>query len=100
MNSHDWLGSAARWEPISQQPSNPRAQRPTTPPMTWWTIGPGCGVFKLDYISPNPTAIGVAKPEVLGLELLVWWGGGEPTRAVWFWSQTGRVMGWAGVGVA
>jgi len=72
--------------------------RPTTPAMTWWTIGPGCGVLEFDYTSPDPTAIGGAKPEVLGLELLVWWGGGEPTRAVWFWSQTGRVMGWAGVG--
>lgn len=33
-----------------------------------------------------------------GLQLLVWWGGGVPTRAVWRWS--GRVASWAAVGEA
>lgn len=67
------------------------------PPMTWWTIGPGCGVLEIDY---RPTiAVGKSEPPA-ELELRVYWGGGEPTRAVWLWSQTGRVMGWAGVGVA
>jgi hypothetical protein len=67
--------------------------------MTWWTIGPGCGVLEIDYRA----SIAVEKSEVapaLELELLVYWGGGEPTRAVWLLSQTGRVMGWAGVGEA
>jgi len=68
--------------------------------MTWWTLGPGCGVLELDYGSPFSTAIVGGKPEVLDLELLVFWNGGEPTRAVWLWSQSGRVAGWAAVGEA
>ncbi|HKO90623.1 MAG TPA: hypothetical protein VJU61_05700 [Polyangiaceae bacterium] len=49
---------------------------------------------------------GLELPETPGsdrleLELLVFWGDGEePTRAVWLWSQTGRVAAWAAVGEA
>lgn len=68
--------------------------------MTWWTISPGCGVLEFDYTSPISASIAVVKPEALDVELLVWWGGGEPTRAAWLCSQSGRVMGWAAVGVA
>ena len=59
-------------------------------------------MLELDYVSNVSATIAVGKLEViaLNLELLVFWGGGEPTRAVWFWSQTGRVMGWAAVGEA
>lgn len=64
--------------------------------MTWWTIGLGCGVLEIDY---RPTSA-VAKGELpADIELLVYWGDGQ-TRAVWLWSQTGRVAWWSGVGEA
>lgn len=34
------------------------------------------------------------------LELMLFWGGGEPTRAVWLWSKTGQRVAWAPVGQA
>jgi len=67
--------------------------------MHWFHLGPGHCVFELDYRASNEVGKGEV-PAGGDLELLVWWGGGEPTRAAWVWSQTGRVMGWAGVGEA
>ena len=63
--------------------------------MRWHHLGPGEGVLEIDYDASNE----VAKAE-LELELAVYWGGGEPTRAVWLWSQSGAIAGWAAVGEA
>jgi hypothetical protein len=64
--------------------------------MTWWTLGLGCGVLEIDY---RPSiAVGKSEPPA-EFELLVYWGDGQ-TRAVWLWSQSGRVAGWAAVGEA
>jgi len=51
--------------------------------MTWWTLEPGCGVLELS----GP------------IELIVYFGDGQ-TRAVWLWSESGRMVGWAVVGEA
>jgi hypothetical protein len=60
--------------------------------MNWHDLEPGHGVLEL------PERPGRDRLE---LELHVYWGdGGEPTRAVWLWSQTGRVAGWAAAGEA
>jgi hypothetical protein len=67
--------------------------------MRWFQLGRGHGVIELDY-SPSNEGEKSEPPARLELELLVWWGGGEPSRAVWIWSQTGRVAGWAVVGEA
>ena len=56
--------------------------------MCWWTLGFGHGVLEL------------SGPWLREMELLVWWGGDEPTRAAWVWSQTGAVVHWASVGRA
>jgi hypothetical protein len=58
------------------------------PPMRWHHLAPGRGVLEL----PGP--------DRLELELMLWWGGGLPSRAAWLWSQTGRVAVWAAVGEA
>jgi hypothetical protein len=58
------------------------------PPMHFYDLTDGTGVLEL----PGP--------DRLELELLIWWGDGEPTRAAWLWSQTGRLAGWAAVGEA
>ncbi len=68
--------------------TQPLASPPDTSAMCWWTLGFGHGVLEL----PGPW--------LLEMELLVWWGGGEPTRAAWVWSQTGAVASWASVGRA
>lgn len=68
-----------------------RARTADNPGMHLHDIGEGLAVLEL------PDHPG---PDRVELELLVWWGGGEPTRAAWVWSQTGRVAGWAEVGVA
>jgi hypothetical protein len=64
--------------------------------MRFCSLGPDHGVLEIDHGSPFPTA-GVGG---LGLELRVWWGGDEPTRAAWIWRETGKVAGWAEVGEA
>lgn len=69
------------------------------PRMNWHDLGPGHGVLEIDY-GPSNEVEKSEPPASLELELLVWWGGGEPSRAVWIWSQTGRVAGWADVGEA
>jgi hypothetical protein len=61
--------------------------------MRWYDLDPDRGVLELD------TSNEVAKGE-LEIELAVWWGGGAPTRAVWLWSQSGKVAAWAWVGQA
>jgi hypothetical protein len=68
--------------------------------MRWHHLSPGRGVLEIDGGSPFATATVGSKPPGLELELAVWWGGGEPTRAAWLWSQTGRVASWAVVGEA
>jgi hypothetical protein len=60
--------------------------------MHWHDLAPDHGVLEL-LVSPLTDR----GPD---LELLIWWGGGEKTRAAWVWSPTGRVAGWALVGVA
>lgn len=54
--------------------------------MKWYCLEEGLGVLELP---------GLAGFE---LELAVWWGGGEPTRAAWLWSQTGSFVWWCGGG--
>lgn len=56
----------------------------------------------MNFYAPDPDSLVVelSGPPTLELELLVFWGGGEPTRAVWLWSQTGELAAWAAVGVA
>jgi hypothetical protein len=63
--------------------------------MHWHHLGPGHGVLEIDYGPTSEVAKG--EPE---LELVVYWGGGEPTRAVWLWSQSGAIAAWAVVGEA
>jgi hypothetical protein len=63
--------------------------------MRWFDLGLCRGVLEIDYGSPFSTAVVGAE-----LELLVWWGGGVPSRAAWCWSQTGKVAAWAWVGQA
>ena len=76
------------WVNLSEQH---RCRPPDNPRMNWHDLDPDCGVLQI------PPALGRDREE---LELRIWWGGGEPTRAVWLWSQTGRVAGWAAVGEA
>jgi hypothetical protein len=87
--------------------------------MHWHHLGPGHAVLELDLAiddrrpfsrrnSPvfgktlrfGDRVIRAASPPPLELELHVYWGGGEPSRAVWLWSQRGWVAGWAAVGEA
>jgi hypothetical protein len=87
--------------------------------MNWHYLDPGHAVLELDlaivdhhrvsrrnggFSGKTPQfgdrVIRAASPPPLELELHVYWGGGEPSRAVWLWSQTGRVAGWAAVGEA
>jgi len=56
--------------------------------MRWYDLDPDRGVLELDG------------PERLDLELVLWWGDGERTRALWLLSQSGRALGWAAVGEA
>lgn len=62
--------------------------------MNWHDLGPGRGVLEFDAIAGGDLPAG----DRLEFELLVYWGAGEPTRAVWVWSQTGAIAGWCGVG--
>lgn len=59
--------------------------------MTWHDLDPGHAVLEL------PQATGRDRVE---LELHVYWGGGEPSRAVWLWSESGRIAWWSAVGEA
>lgn len=87
--------------------------------MTWHHIGPGHGVLELDFPIAGPPrfprrnepvlaktlrspdrGVLAASPPPIELELQIYWGGGARTRAVWVWSQTGAVAGWAAVGEA
>jgi hypothetical protein len=52
------------------------------------------------YLSLGHGVLELPGPDRLELELAVYWGPGEPTRAVWLWSQTGTIAGWAAVGEA
>lgn len=61
--------------------------------MRWRDLDSTTGVLQLDGRASNA----VEKGEPV-LELAVFWGGGEPTRAVWRWA--GRVASWATVGEA
>lgn len=64
--------------------------------MRWHHLSTGHGVLEIAHGSPfAPALVGQSRPPPI--ELLVWWGGGEPTRAAWLW--TGRVAAWATVGV-
>lgn len=63
--------------------------------MRWYDVDPGRGVLEIEYEPSNEPA----KAEV-DLELAVYWGGGERTRAAWLLSQDGRVLAWAVVGEA
>lgn len=49
----------------------------------WRELNRGCGVVVL--------------PD---LQLWVWWGGGEPTRALWRLTRSGVCVTWATVGEA
>jgi hypothetical protein len=62
--------------------------------MRWYDLDPGRGVLEFDG-SPFSTARVGAE-----IELLMWWGGGARSRAVWLLSQSGRALGWAAVGEA
>jgi hypothetical protein len=62
--------------------------------MRWHHIGPGRGVLEIGGSPFAPAAVGAE------LELVLWWGGGLPSRAAWLWSQTGRVAAWVVVGEA
>lgn len=70
---------------------NYRVMPADNPAMRWHDIAPAYDV---------PERPGRLTVDRLGLELLVFWGGGEPTRAVWRWARTGRVACWAAVGLA
>ncbi len=51
--------------------------------MRWRHLGRGYGALDLGAV-----------------ELVLWWGGGEPTRALWRFPASGEVAGWADVGEA
>ena len=70
--------------------------------MRYHHLGPGHAVLEIDYTPGRlPTAPAAkGEPPPLDLELVLWYGGGEPTRAAWLWSQSGRVAWWAVVGQA
>jgi hypothetical protein len=65
--------------------------------MRWHHLGLGWDVLEIDYTPASSPTIEVAKREG-ELELVVFWGGGEPTRAMWRWA--GRLAAWAEVGEA
>jgi len=71
--------------------AQPQASPPDNHRMNWHDLDPGHVVLEL------PESPGRDRVE---LELHVFWDGGEPTRAVWLWSQSKRIAGWAVVGEA
>jgi hypothetical protein len=71
--------------------------------MRWHHLAPGRGVVEIDLKPTRRPTFAVEKsepPPPLELELMLWWGAGEPTRAAWLWSQTGEVAAWAAIGEA
>jgi len=83
--------------------------------MNWHDLDPDHGVLELDlpiaghhgFFRRNRPVCGktlqfaergISAASPPPLELLVYWGGGEPTRAVWLWR--GAIAGWAAVGEA
>lgn len=83
----------------SARSPQPAALAPDNRPVRYHHLGPGHGVFEIDYRASNEVGKGEAAARG-ELELLVWYGGGEPTRAAWVWSQSGAIAGWAVVGEA
>lgn len=61
--------------------------------MRWHSLDPDFGVLAIDAVPSND----LEKPEA-PFELRVWWGGGEPTRAAWFYA--GGLAAWVDVGEA
>lgn len=56
--------------------------------------------MRFHHLDPDRCVLELPGPRGLEVELQLWWGDGERTRALWLLSQSGRALGWAVVGEA